>query len=191
MQAWLERMARRLRGDAGFTLVELLMSTVLGLLVVGIGVMVFTAALHSQPELSKRGDAISTGRTSMERLTRELRQGATVVSASANQLAFVTYVHSPASCAASYSSTSNPCRVTYTCTTTGCSRVQAKPDGTGASSSQPIVTGLSNPNVFTYSPSSTAPTYIGATFAFAGSNGHNAITVSDGVTLRNPAPPAS
>ena len=190
MRRWLERVGRRLRSDAGFTLVELLMSTVLGLLVVGIGVTVFTAALNSQPELSKRGDAISQGRTSMERLTRELRQGATVISASANQLSFVTYVHSPSNCSNVYYQASTQCRVTYTCTTTGCSRAQAKPDGTGASSSSPIVTGLSNPNVFTYTPSSTAPTYIGATFEFAGVRGHDAITVSDGVTLRNPAPPA-
>jgi prepilin-type N-terminal cleavage/methylation domain-containing protein len=186
-----ERLRRRLRSEGGFTLVELLMALVLSLLVVGIGTTVFTAAVRSQPGLTQRGQAITQARTSMERLTRELRQGATVKTATASQLSYVTYVHSPSTCGSSYSSTSNACLVTYTCTTTGCTRVQAMPDGTSPGTAVPVVTGLSNPNVFTYSPSSTAPTYIGATFVFAGQNGNDAITVSDGATLRNPAPPPS
>jgi Tfp pilus assembly protein PilW len=186
-----ERVARRLRGEGGFTLVELLMGLMLGLLVVGVGVTIFTASVQSQPKLTQRGEAISQARTGMERLTRELRQGATVFTAAANQLSFITFVHSPSSCGSGYSSAANQCRVTYTCTTTSCTRVLAKPNGTDPGAATTVVTGLSNPNVFTYSPSSANPSFIGATLVFAGQNGDDAITVSDGATVRNPAPPPS
>jgi prepilin-type N-terminal cleavage/methylation domain-containing protein len=189
MTALLERARRRLRSERGFTLVELLMASVLGVLVLGVGVTVFTAAVRSQPGLTKRGDSISQARTSMERLTRELRQGAAISTATANQLSFVTYVHSPAGCASTYSSTSNPCRVTYTCTTMSCTRVQAKSDGSSPGASVIVVRNLTNPNVFNYISSQGRPTYIGATFVMAGQNGDDAITVSDGATVRNPNPP--
>jgi hypothetical protein len=42
--------------------------------------------------------------------------------------------------------------------------------------------------VFTYSPSSSAPTYVGATFSFPATDGHEAITLSDGAATRNSAP---
>jgi prepilin-type N-terminal cleavage/methylation domain-containing protein len=190
VRALLHTAIRRLRGERGFTLPEVLMALVIGLLVVGVGTTVFSAALRSQPGLNTRSNAISQARFAMERLTRELRQGATVYASSANQLAFITYVNS-ATCGGAKSSTAIQCRVTYTCTTMGCSRVEAKPDGTAPGPAVTVVTGLQNPNVFSYSPNSTSPTYIGATFSFAGQNGDDAITVSDGAALRNPAPPGS
>jgi Tfp pilus assembly protein PilW len=177
--------------ERGFTITELLVGAMMGLIVIGAATLVFTAGMRAQPGLSQRDNAISQGRYAMERLTRELRQGSTVSTASANQLSFVTYVHGPSSCAAGFSATANPCRVTYTCTTTSCTRVVAKADGTSPGTPVTVVTGLSNPNVFTYSPSSTAPGYIGATFVFAGRNGSDAITLSDGATLRNPSAPSS
>ena len=190
MRAILDRASARFRAEGGYTLPELLMATVLGLLVIGVGVTVFTAAVRSQPGLSTRENAISQARTSMERLTRELRQGGTVYTASANQLSFITFVNS-ATCGGSFSSTARQCRVTYSCTTMGCTRVEANTDGSSPGTAKTIATGLSNPNVFSYSPNSTRPTYIGATFVFAGQNGDDAITVSDGAAVRNSAPPGS
>jgi Tfp pilus assembly protein PilW len=190
MRAILDRAIARLRGEGGYTLPELLVATVLGLLVMGVGVTVFSAGVRSQPGLTTRENAISQARTSMERLTRELRQGGTVFTATANQLTFITYVNS-ATCGGSFSSTARQCRVTYSCTTMACSRTEANPDGSNAGPAKTIATGLSNPNVFTYSPNSTQPTYIGATFVFAGRNGDDAITVSDGAAVRNLAPPGS
>lgn len=167
------------------------MGAMMGLIVIGAATLVFTAGMRAQPGLSQRDNAISQGRYAMERLTRELRQGSNVTSASANQLSFVSYVHNPSTCAATFSNTANPCRVTYNCTTMGCTRTVAQPDGSSPQAAVTIVTGLSNPNVFTYSPSSTAPSYIGATFVFAGQHGDDAITLSDGATLRNPSAPSS
>lgn len=189
MRSQLDRVIGRAGGQEGFTLPELLMATVLGLLVVGVAATVFSAAVRSQPGLTKRGDAISQARFTMERLTRELRQGGSVYTATPTQLSFVTFVDS-ATCGGAHSSTAIACRVTYTCTT-ACTRVEAKPDGTGPGGAVTVVSGLSSGNVFSYSPSTTAPTYIGATFTFPGQNGDDAITVSDGAALRNPAAPTS
>ena len=55
----------------------------------------------------------------------------------------------------------------------------------GGAQTATIVTGLSTTNVFTYSPSSTSPKSIGMTFSLSGANGDDAITVNDGVALRN------
>jgi Tfp pilus assembly protein PilW len=191
VSALIRRAIGRAACERGFTLVEVLMGAMMGLIVIGAATLVFTAGMRAQPGLSKRDNAISQARYAMERLTRELRQGSSASTATANQLSFITYVHNPSTCAASFSNTANPCRVTYSCTTMGCTRTVAKPDGTSPQDPVTIVTGLSNPNVFTYSPSSGAPGYIGATFVFAGANGDDAITLSDGATLRNPAAPSS
>ncbi len=180
----MERFSR----EEGFTLVELLVALTLGLAVVGVAVTVFTAAVQSQPGQTNRGAVIQQGRTTMERLVRELRQGSTVYTATAQQLSFITFVD-VATCGSSASgSTAIPCRVTYSCASGSCTRVVAQPDGTDPSSPYTIVSGLSDSNVFTYSPSATAPSYIGATLIFPASTGDDAITLSDGATLRNSTP---
>jgi Tfp pilus assembly protein PilW len=185
VQALLQRVVRRARRADGFTLPELLIATMLGLMVVGVAATVFTAAVRSQPGLTKRGDAISRARTTSERLIRELRQGSAVYTATATQLAFLTYVDS-GTCGGAHSSTAMQCRVTYTCASNSCTRVEAKPDGTSPGVALTVVSGLSSSNVFSYSPTTGAPKYIGATFIFPGQNGDDAITVSDGAALRNP-----
>ena len=180
----LRRLIERLRREDGFTLTELLMATVIGLFIVGISTTVFVTAIRTQPGVTKRSVAISHARTTTERLIREVRQGGTVYTATASQFSFLTYVHS-ATCAGSGSSTSIQCRVTYSCTTTACTRVEARPDGSSPGGPSTVVSGLSSGNIFAYSPSSASPTYVTATFTFPGQNGDDAITVSDGAALRN------
>src|SRR5688572_7476326 len=82
------------RAQHGFTLPELLVSLVLGLLVVGTGVMVFSASVRTTPGQQARGSSIQEARTSMERLIREVRQGTEVLVANSNQLTLLTYVNS-------------------------------------------------------------------------------------------------
>ncbi len=74
MRSVLHRVARRLAGEEGFTLTELLMATVLGLFVVGMATMIFTAAVRSQPGLTTRDDQIYQARVTAERLVREFRK---------------------------------------------------------------------------------------------------------------------
>jgi Tfp pilus assembly protein PilW len=172
---------------AGFTLVELLVSTVLAMIVIGAGVMAFTASIQSQPRIDSQAHAIEQARTSMERMVRELRQGSTVSGASASQLSIVTYVDS--TCAGGSTSTAIQCRVTYACSAGACTRRLAKPDGSSPTAATQVVSGLSSDNVFSYSPSATAATYVGVTLAFPAGPGHNAITLTDGATLRNRSSP--
>jgi type IV pilus assembly protein PilW len=172
--------------ERGFTLPELLVATLLGLLVVGAAVTAFTGAIQSQPRINSQAAAIQQARTTMEQITRELRQGSSVPSASSSQLSIITYVHS-ATCGGGASSTSISCRVTYSCSGATCTRTEAKPDGTSPGPAVQVVSGLSSGNVFAYTaPTSTAPAYVGVTLAFPAKDGSDAITLADGAALRNP-----
>ena len=172
--------------DRGFTLPELLVATVLGLLVIGAAVTAFTSTIQSQPRINSQAAAIQQARTTMEQITRELRQGSSVPSASTSQLSVVTYVHS-ATCGGATSNTSISCRVSYSCSGGTCTRIEAKPDGTAPGSPVQVVAGLSSDNVFAYTPpSATSPAYVGVTLALPAKGGSDAITLSDGAALRNP-----
>jgi len=76
--------------EAGFTLVELLIAGISGLVVVGAAVTVFVASIRSEPDISSRAAQIQQARTTMERLTRELRQGSGIAVASPSQLSLNT-----------------------------------------------------------------------------------------------------
>jgi prepilin-type N-terminal cleavage/methylation domain-containing protein len=183
-----ERSGDLLSENAGFTLVEMLVAMVLSVIILSAAVMVFTAAIRSQPRVNSQASAIQQARTTMERLVRELRQGSGLVAgttASASSVSIVTYV--PTSCTGAASATATQCSVTYTCTGTPatCTRRVARPDGTLPGAPVQVVSGLSSPNIFTYSPTATAPTYLGVTLAFPTEGGANAITLSDGAELRN------
>jgi type II secretory pathway component PulJ len=179
---------RALRSDAaGFTLPELLIATVLALIVIGGAVMAVTASMNSQPRISSQATGIQQARTTMERITRELRQGSTVPSASPSQLSIVTYVNS-ATCGGSSAAAGIQCRVTYSCASGVCTRREAKPDGSAPGPAVQVVSGLSSNNVFTYTPpTATAPAYVGVTLALPPQGANQGITLTDGAALRNPS----
>jgi Tfp pilus assembly protein PilW len=181
----LTRLIRRVRDESGFTLAELLSASVLGLIVIGAATLIFMVGVRDQPRLTARDAQIQQARFTMEQIVRELRQGSTVYTATSSQLAFLTYVKS-ATCGGAKATTAIPCRVTYTCTSGTCTRTERNPDGSGTSTATTVVTGLSSSSVFTYSPSSTAPTYVNATMTFPTPTGASAITIDDGAALRNP-----
>jgi prepilin-type N-terminal cleavage/methylation domain-containing protein len=184
------RIPRRWRAAAGdergFTLTELLIAMTLGLIVIGASVMVFTAAVQSQPKTSARAAKVQQARTTAERITRELRQGWGAPTTTASQLAILTYVPH-ATCGGTTAGPATGCRVTYTCTAGACTRVEANADGTAPGPAETVVSGLSGSDVFSYISNSAGPTWIGITLAFPAGNGDDAITVEDGAALRNPA----
>jgi type II secretory pathway pseudopilin PulG len=184
----ISKAGRRVAREDGYTLVEVLVAATLALVVIGAGVFVFTAAVRSQPKASARGVQVQHARTATEAIVRELRQGWQVPTATATQLSLLTYVKS-ATCGGATATTAIPCRVTYTCAAGACTRVEANPDGSAPGPSRTVVSGLSSNSVFSYSPSPTAPTWIGVTLAFPTGSGDDAITVEDGAALRNPAAP--
>ena len=171
--------------EGGYTLVEVLVATALAIGLLGTAGMLFTASIQSQPKASTRTMHLQQARTTVERLTRELRQGSTVTSGSAAQLSIVTYV-AGACGGGPPAATARECEVTYTCSSGTCSRVEATPDGTSSGPSTVVVTGLADSNVFSYSPSVTSPTYVGVRLSFDAGDGEDSITLEDGVALRNP-----
>lgn len=184
MASPVQAIRRRSEAEAGFTLPELLVATVLSMIVIGGGVTVFTASIQSQPRIDSQASAIQDARVVMENLTREIRQGSSVPTASASQLSVITYVHSD-----TCGTTTPVCRVTYACSAGGtCTRTVSRPDGTSPGTPVQVIAGLSSPSVFSYTPPSTAaPASVGVTLALPAKGGANAITLNDAATLRNPS----
>ena len=184
---------KSLGGQAGFTLVETLTAMLVGVMVVGSAVMVFSTVGRTQPGQTKRGAAIQQSRNTMERLTREIRQGSTVYSSSATQLSLLTYVHHT-SCGNIASGAAIQCRVTYTCASGTCTRVEAPPPGTAGATGSPVTvaTGLSASDIFRYGSSCSAtstagqPGYICVTLTYPAGNGDDALTLQDGAAPINP-----
>jgi prepilin-type N-terminal cleavage/methylation domain-containing protein len=178
--------AARLRcEEGGFTLIELLIATALGLVVIGAALVVFVGGVRSQPRAASKAAALEQARVTVDQITRELRQGLEISSGTtptASQLSVVTYVKA-AACGGPARGASIPCRVTYSCSGESCARVVAAPDGSAPGPSEQIATGLSTPDVFSYRPSATAPTYVGVSFSFA--TGGEPVTLGDGAALRN------
>lgn len=172
------------REERGLTLVELLIAASVGLVVVGGALTMFVGAIRSEPRTASQVTAIQEARTTVDRITRELRQGLETPTASPTQLAIVTYVKA-ATCGGAVASTSIPCRVTYTCSSGKCTRVVAQPNGTAPGPAAQVASGLASNSIFSYLPNSTDPTYVGVSFSFT-SDGQP-ITLSDGVALRNPS----
>lgn len=154
------------------------------LVILGASVGVMTASLRNQPRTTERSTDIQAARVAMANLTREIRQGATVTTATSTQLSLITNV-AKATCGGAVSTVSRLCSVTYTCTAGTCTRTERNTDGTGSAPAVTMVTGLSSGSVFTYSPSATAPSYIGVQLVFPAKSGDDSITLTDGVTLRN------
>lgn len=176
-------------GEAGFTLVELLVASAMGVVLLGAVGSLVTSAMRTQPEISKRANNISSARWVLERLTREVRNGIAVdpERATASEVSLRTYVRRT-SCGGAgtppESSQAIECQVTYTCTTTKCSRIEAAP-GVYSGTETTIFEGIGNSNVFSYSPSAEDATFIGVTLHIPNPSGGGGLTVSDGASLRN------
>jgi prepilin-type N-terminal cleavage/methylation domain-containing protein len=184
---------RRPSSEQGFTLVELVIAMTLGLLVIGAAVTVFTAGIGTQPMIDKRAAQIDQARSMSDRLTRELRQGSNASSVNPAQLMILTYVPRT-TCGGSTVGPDTRCRVFYSCTQSGatasCTRVECPPallvPGTGCGPTTTVLTGLTTNQVFTFSPQTPGQAYVGIHLAFPAENGDDAITIQDGVALRNP-----
>lgn len=185
-------MARRLPlagREEGFTLIEMLVAMTMGVVVMGGVLILLIGAMRSQPRLEKQATNVQTARYALERMTREIRNGIVVTEGkySASSVSFETYVRHTTCGGSTMSSSSvsaTKCEVTYTCSGTSCTRIEAAP-GVTTGTATTILTGISNASsVFNWSPS-TSPTYIGVTLKIPDPEGSGALTVSDGASLRN------
>lgn len=186
--ASLTQAGRRLRREEGITLVELLIAMVMLLVLSGAAMMLLVVAVREQPAISGRDDAIQQARVLQESIIRELRPSYSVTTATPSQITFDTYLRRTACASAATPAADSPaiqCRVTYACTAGTCTRGETDPTGTVTPRVTTVVSGISNSDVFGYAPSATNPSYVTTKLVFPAQNGDDAITLQDGVELRN------
>lgn len=187
MRAARKAIAALRREEGGLTLIELLVATGIGLVVVAGAMSIFLSGVRSQPRASSKVAAVQQARFTVERVVRELRQGLEVASTPTrgpSQLGVVTYVKA-ASCGGAPASTAIPCKVTYVCSGSSCTRQVAQPDGSAPGPAVQVVSGLASPNIFTYTPSSGEPSFVGVTLSLESEG--EPVTLGDGAALRNPS----
>lgn len=178
--------------EDGYTLIELLVAMAIGLALLTAVGSLMVSAMRSQPKVGKKTGEVQTARAALERITTELRNGTVVNEATASSVSFQAYVRRTSCTSSALPAATAPsikCQVTITCTASpkACVRKQAAAGEVGKGTAQTILTGLSNgTSVFSYSPSPTSPTYVKVTLALPDpTGGKDALTVSDGATLRN------
>jgi type II secretory pathway pseudopilin PulG len=175
---------RRLGGESGHTLIELLVATSMFLALLAVGLGILPMVLRSEPRISERAAHIQEGRALIERLTRELRQGSGVESATSTGLAFLTYTRRTQCGNSTVAEHAIQCKVTYSCQGGTCTRTERNPDGSGTAPPVQLVEGLQSA-VFSYLPSAAAPEYVTVRLAFPAEGGDDAVTLEDGANLRN------
>ena len=184
------RLRRRLGGgEVGLTLVELLVATAMGVILMAAVTSLLISAVRAQPKASQKAADIQTARWVLARMTRELRGGIAVHEAKASTVSFETYVrHASCGSSAALPATSPAikCEVRYSCALTSCTRTETAAGVLTGGTAVTIFSGLSNPSsVFTYVPAS-EPTFVRVTLTLpSATGGAGATTVSDGASLRN------
>lgn len=188
----------RVADDRGFTMIELLIAAAMGLVVVGAMVVILVSLIRSQPDVEDRAAQIQDARVSMERIVRELRQGAPVTSTTSTTSQLTVKTYTRGGCNGSPPTASAvECQVTYSCTQPG-SQPAACTRAAGTGPANIAITGLSSPDVFSYAAgssgtatcsltSTTAPGFICIKLAYPAPSGgsEDSITVEDALFLRN------
>ena len=192
----------RLGSEDGLTLIELLVASMMSVILVGAVGSMLISAVRSQPDLSERSQAVTTARWVLERMTREIRNGTGVKEAAPSKVSFLASVRRETCGGAIEDDAAQPsiqCRVTYSCTTTVCSRAETAPLVPATAAGTTLVEGLGSGNVFAWAcdaedPCPTGPgatpeelanvNYIGVTLRIPNPDGGGNLTVSDGATLR-------
>ena len=135
--------AERARGEDGFTLVELIITSALLLVVLAIVLDTFVSMVHSEAYTSDRMASLDGMRVTLNKMTRELRQSASVTDASstASHLEMDTYVHG------------SPVHVVYNASGGSLTRT------VGSTAGAVVLKNLASTNLFTYVE---APPVVGA-----------------------------
>lgn len=199
MKALRARLGAGTGREAGLTLVELLVAAAMSVILVGAACAMLISAVRSQPKLSKKDQNITTARYVLERMTREIRNGKQVYTATGSEVAFETQVRRTSCGGAVEEDPSLPaidCRVTYRCataspptvpTTYSCSRAETDPEvapGAGTPTTT-VVSGLNTNEVFkSEEDEQDKIDFIGITLHIANPEGSGDLMVKDGAGLR-------
>jgi len=180
---------RAARPEAGFTLIELLVASAMGVIVMGAVASLVISALRDQPKITQQAQNISTARYVLDRMTHEIRNGVVIdpERAKPNLISFQAYVRRVTCGGSAVLSSASPsikCQITYSCTTTACSRAESDPE-TFTGTPRLLISGISSDQVFAYAPETGPPTYVKATLRLPNPSGTGALTVSNGASMRN------
>lgn len=187
----MRRLRQRLprEGEAGLTLIELLVAAAMSTIIIGAAALMLTSVLRQQPRLSKASQNVSTARFVLERMTREIRTGVVVEEASSSTVAFRVQSRHTSCGASTIRKTSEPsitCRVTYSCASTYCTRAESETGKTGTAVK--IFSGINSGEAFSYYPDGEEPTFVGVTLRFPDPDGSGVLNISDGAALRGQSP---
>lgn len=181
------RAGLQLRDQAAFSLIELLIVSTVGLVLLAGAGSLLTAAAHSDANARERAAAVPQARVMMEGLTRELREGHGVEVAEPNRIVLLTFV-GRSTCGGSPATSSIQCRVSYECAAGSCTRAEGEPGGS-LGPARTVVEGIAAEDVFGYGPDASDPNYVSVRLRMpVGDGAEDAITLEDGVALRNVAP---
>jgi hypothetical protein len=173
------RLARRLGGERGVGLVELL--TVLPMLaIVLLGIYaLYNVGAKSQQETNNRARSLIQQQNGMERIAREMRQATSITPVSSQIIDGTTWVRPTAGGA------SVQRRVRYDCTSGICNRWEGAPGGSLTSGPVPVIVDVVNADIFSLEPNSIDPTYVVTRVEVKVKDAVNPITLDGGFALRN------
>jgi Tfp pilus assembly protein PilW len=157
---------RRLSDAHGFTLVELLVGTLMGLAVLTGVLSLLIDGLNGQARVEARTYQLDQAQAGMQQLVRALREATSVTLVSSSS---ITY--------------SEPVATGTQSVSFSCSAASTSCTSTAGGVQQTAITNVINTNIFTASPTS-SPTYIGIALEISASKA-TPVTLTDGVGLRN------
>lgn len=201
MMRWLRRRFAEVDREAGMTLIEILVATIMGLIVVGGATAMLISAVRDQPKQQQQAENVSTARFELERMTREIRNGVSVTASSPSGVSFIARVRRKSCGGEVASGASEPaiqCQIVYSCTTSACTRTERAVGETTGGVPTTIVNGIDSAEVFCFVPSAntdptecgaakagTSPTYVGITLNVPNPSGSGSLTITDGASLRS------
>jgi prepilin-type N-terminal cleavage/methylation domain-containing protein len=183
------RVSRNLRDERGFTIIELLVASLILVLVLMGTMQVLDTSTRMAHQDTDRGHAIREAQVGLDRLVREARHARAVVSTATQVLELDVRRNGVDR------------RVRFDCSVAEPSRpgfrrcVRTVVTGPGAGASEPLVTAIGpvggSSTVFTYTPASGTARYVSVQFSVAVDGGRVAgghdtpLVLSDGTSLRN------
>lgn len=165
---------RRLAGERGSTLVELLVAIPMIVTVFGAVASISGVFGHTAGVTAARSESIAATQVATDRMTREIRQSRSVTVVSGEEVRLQTYVR-PAAGGRKALGT-----VRYRCAAGTCSRSELGADSTW-STPIPVVEGVTNTTVF----HSDEPNFVSITLHLDQPGQARDLVVADGVALAN------
>ncbi len=157
--------ARLRREERGLTLIELLVTLIVGMAIFAATTSILISGLHKQISTQYKANQLAQAQSSVQRLVRDLRQATSVTYTSASSISYKL----PQSTSTTY---------TFSCSGTTCTR-------NNGSTTVTAITSLASTSVFSASYNSTSHLdYLGVSVQISATK-HSNVTLSDGADLRD------